>query len=233
MAFPRSFGQICSEFPWHYCLFSGLKIAHPWGLTKYRKGPQRTAREPNRGLQRIAGDSKGLQSNTGPVCIKFWQHWVSIPKQQGVRDFAEICTDYCNLLAFVDKYISKLAFGRQNTVRSLIVSSAQVICVQQMSPPKLFVHQRSSKLVNAVIRGAGHLWRRSSAAPVTSDGGRRSSAAPVTSDGRRRSSMAPVSNDGRSGPSPAKHGPAVSPARDLTFCRLSFGRLVTSVIANY
>jgi len=29
------------------------------------------------------------------------------------------------------------------------VSSAQVICVQQMSPPKLFVHQRSSKVVNA------------------------------------------------------------------------------------
>jgi len=29
------------------------------------------------------------------------------------------------------------------------VSSAQVICVQQMSPPKLFDHQRSSKLVNA------------------------------------------------------------------------------------
>jgi len=27
--------------------------------------------------------------------------------------------------------------------------SAQVICVQQMSQPKLSVHQRSSKLVNA------------------------------------------------------------------------------------
>ena len=120
MASPRSFGQICSEFPWHYWVFSGLKIAHTW-------------------------------SNTAPVCIKFWQHWVSFPKQQGIRDFAEICTDCCNLPAFVDKYISrpKLAFWRQNTVRSLIVSSAQVICVQQMSQPKLFIHQRSSKLVNA------------------------------------------------------------------------------------
>jgi len=31
-------------------------------------------------------------------------------KQQGIRDFAEICTDYCNLPAFTDKYSSKLAF---------------------------------------------------------------------------------------------------------------------------
>jgi len=58
-------------------------------------------------------------------------------------DFAEICTDYRNLPAFADKYSNKLAFWCQNTVRSLIVLSAQVICVQQMSPPKLFVHQRS------------------------------------------------------------------------------------------
>jgi len=122
MAFPHCFGQICSEFPWHYCVFSGLKIAYMWS---------------------------NAMSNTAPVCIKFWQHWVSLPKQQGVRHFAEICTDYCNLPAFANKYICKLAFWRQNTVRSLIVSSAQVICVHQMSPPKLFVHQRSSKLVNA------------------------------------------------------------------------------------
>ena len=60
---------------------------------------------------------------------------ISLPKQQGVRDFAEICTGYRNLTAFTDKYSSKLAFWRQNTVRNLIVSSAQVICVQQMSPP--------------------------------------------------------------------------------------------------
>ena len=51
MAFPRSFGHICSEFPWHYCVVSGLKIAHTW-------------------------------SNTAPVCIKFWQHWVSLPNSK-------------------------------------------------------------------------------------------------------------------------------------------------------
>ena len=65
-----------------------------------------------------------------------------LPKQQGVRNFAEICTDYRNLPAFADKYSSKLAFWCQNTVRSLIVLSAQLICVQQMSSPKPFVHQR-------------------------------------------------------------------------------------------
>jgi len=58
--FTRSFGQVCSEFPWHYCVYSSLKIAHTW-------------------KQHI---------------IKFWQHWVSLPTQQGVRNFVEICTDF-------------------------------------------------------------------------------------------------------------------------------------------
>jgi len=30
MGSPRSFGQICSEFLWHYCVFSSLKIACTW-----------------------------------------------------------------------------------------------------------------------------------------------------------------------------------------------------------
>ena len=80
--------------------------------------------------------------------FKFWQHWVSLPKQQGVRDFVQICTEFRNRPAFADKYSSKLAFSCPNTVKSLIMSSAQVICVQQMSEPKLFVHQRSN-LINA------------------------------------------------------------------------------------
>jgi len=28
MVFTRGFGQICWEFPWHYCVFSSLKIPH-------------------------------------------------------------------------------------------------------------------------------------------------------------------------------------------------------------
>jgi len=65
-----------------------------------------------------------------------------------LQGFAKICADYRNLPAFTDEYSSKLAFWCQNTIRILTVSSGQVICVQHMSPLKLFVHQLSSSLVN-------------------------------------------------------------------------------------
>jgi len=92
MFFTRSFGQICWEFPWHYCLFSSLKIAHM--STSY---------------------------GSYVCCIKFWQHCVSVPKQQGIWDFAEICTDYHNLPAFADKYSSKLAFDARIPLEALIL----------------------------------------------------------------------------------------------------------------
>jgi len=51
------------------------------------------------------------KSGTAIYCITFLQHWVSLPKEQRFRDFAEICADVRNLSVFANKYSSKPASG--------------------------------------------------------------------------------------------------------------------------